>query len=88
MRAALDRTHGLIYSSAVLVELLGDGAERERAYRSAQAAADRTAATGTPFTDTLAEEGVEPREELRPERFLVHHDVIRRRLEMLDELED
>jgi adenylosuccinate lyase len=88
MRAALDRTNGLIYSSAVLVELLGDGAERERAYRSAQAAANRTVATGTPFTDTLAEEGVELRTELRPERFLVHHDVIRRRLEMLDELED
>ncbi|WAX76347.1 adenylosuccinate lyase [Streptomyces sp. KMM 9044] len=88
MRAALDRTHGLVYSSAVLVELLGDGAERERAYRSAQAAANRTVATGTPFVDTLAEEGVELREELRPERFLIHHDVVRRRLEMLDELED
>ncbi|MEU6826033.1 adenylosuccinate lyase [Streptomyces atriruber] len=88
MRAALDRTHGLIHSSAVLVELLGEGTERERAYRSAQAAANRTAATGTPFRDTLAQEGVQLREELRPERFLVHHDVIRRRLEMLDELED
>ncbi|QES39586.1 adenylosuccinate lyase [Streptomyces venezuelae] len=88
MRAALERTHGLIYSSAVLADLLGDGTEREHAYRCAQAAANRTAATGTPFKDTLAAEGVELREEPRPERFLVHHDVIRRRLEMLDELED
>lgn len=88
MRAALDRTHGLIHSSAVLAELLGDGTEREQAYRSAQRAANRTLATGTPFTRTLAEEGVHLREELRPERFLVHHDVVRRRLETLDELED
>ncbi|MET8690837.1 adenylosuccinate lyase [Streptomyces sp. NPDC004732] len=88
MRAALDHTHGLIHSSAVLVELLGDGTERERAYRCAQAAANRTAATGTPFQDTLAQEGVHLRQELRPEHFLVHHDVIRRRLEMLDELEN
>lgn len=88
MRTALDRTHGLIYSSAVLVELLGDGTEREHAYRSAQAAANRTAATGTPFVDTLADEGVTLREEPRPERFLLHHDVIRQRLEKLDELED
>ncbi|WP_329136555.1 adenylosuccinate lyase [Streptomyces sp. NBC_01476] len=88
MRAAIDRTGGLVHSSAVLFDLLGGGAERERAYRSAQAAANRTATTGKPFADTLAEEGIALREELRPERFLAHHDVVRRRLEKLDERED
>ncbi|BBA96400.1 putative adenylosuccinate lyase [Actinacidiphila reveromycinica] len=88
MRAAVDRTGGLVHSSAVLFDLLGEGAERERAYRSAQAAANRTATTGRPFADTLAEEGITLREELRPERFLTHHDVVRRRLEKLDERED
>jgi adenylosuccinate lyase len=88
MRAAVDRTGGLVHSSAVLYDLLGGGADRERAYRSAQAAANRTAATGRPFADTLAEEGITLRDAPRPERFLTHHDVIRRRLEKLNERDD
>ncbi|WP_335983936.1 adenylosuccinate lyase [Streptomyces sp. CA2R106] len=88
MRAAVDRTGGLVHSSAVLYDLLGEGADRERAYRSAQAAANRTAATGRPFADTLAEEGITLRDAPRPERFLTHHDVIRRRLEKLNERDD
>lgn len=47
MRAHVDQTDGLVHSSAVLAELLGDGMERERAYRSVQAAASHTLATGS-----------------------------------------
>lgn len=87
MRENLEHTHGLIYSSAVLAELLQEGTERELAYRSVQAAAVHTAATGKDFSDTLAQEGV-PVGPLHPERFLAHHDVIAARLELLRALED
>lgn len=88
MRAALETTGGLVYSSAVLYDMLGEGTEREKAYRSAQAAANRTAATGRPFADTLADQGVALAVAPGPGRFLGHHDVVLRRLEKLDELED
>ncbi|MCT2588449.1 adenylosuccinate lyase [Streptomyces sp. N2-109] len=87
MRANIGHTHGLVYSSAVLAELLGGGTEREKAYRAVQAAANRTAARGEEFQDTLAQEGIDIGP-LRPERFLAHHDVIAARLESLVELED
>jgi adenylosuccinate lyase len=88
MRAHIDQTAGLVHSSAVLAELLtDDGAERERAYRAVQRAADRTVATGEHFGATLAGEGITVGE-LRPERFLTRHDVIRDRLEKLGALED
>ncbi|MDI3422580.1 adenylosuccinate lyase [Streptomyces luteolus] len=87
MRAHIDQTDGLIYSSPVLAELLGDGMERERAYRSVQAAANHTIATGEHFGATLAKEGIDLAG-LSPERFLAHHAVIRTRLEKLHELED
>jgi len=53
MRANLDSTGGLIYSSAVLLELVGSGLAREDAYALVQAAAMDTWNTGTPFRDTL-----------------------------------
>lgn len=87
MRAHIDQTGGLVHSSAVLADLLGGGMERERAYRGVQAAADRTLVTGEHFGASLAREGITP-DRLGPERFLVHHDVIRTRLEKLHELED
>lgn len=87
MRAAVDTTHGLIHSSAVLADLLTAGVEREHAYRAVQAAANRTAASDVDFAAALADEGIEAGP-LRPERFLTRHDVILRRLEQLDELED
>ncbi|MEV8309161.1 adenylosuccinate lyase [Streptomyces flavidovirens] len=87
MREHIDQTDGLIYSSSVLAELLGDGMERERAYRSVQAAANHTIATGEHFGASLATEGIDLAG-LGPERFLTHHDVIRTRLEKLHELED
>ena len=87
MRAGIDQTNGLVYSSAVLADLLRNGVEREKAYRVTQAAANRTAASGEGFGEALAKEGIDAGP-LRPERFLVHHDVILSRLEQLRELED
>jgi adenylosuccinate lyase len=53
MRANLDSTRGLIYSSAVLLELVSSGLAREEAYALVQAAAMDTWNSGTPFRDTL-----------------------------------
>ena len=53
MRANLDATGGLIYSSAVLLELVSGGMTREDAYALVQAAAMDTWKSGTPFRDTL-----------------------------------
>jgi adenylosuccinate lyase len=53
MRANLDLTGGLIYSSAVLLVLLSTGLSREDAYALVQAAAMETWDHGTPFRDTL-----------------------------------
>ena len=53
MRANLDLTGGLMYSSAVLLELVSDGMSREDAYALMQAAAMDTWDNGTPFRDTL-----------------------------------
>ncbi|WP_458246943.1 adenylosuccinate lyase [Streptomyces sp. MAI_2237] len=87
MRAHIDATDGLIYSSSALADLLSEGVERERAYRSVQAAANRTIATGEHFATTLAQQGIDL-PALEPERFLTHHDVVRARLENLRELDD
>jgi adenylosuccinate lyase len=53
MRANLDVTGGLLYSSAVLLELVSAGMGREDAYGLVQAAAMDTWESGTPFRDTL-----------------------------------
>jgi adenylosuccinate lyase len=71
-----------VFSSAVLADLLENGVEREKAYRCIQTAADRTSASGGDFRTMLKAEGIDPGP-LRPERFLVHHDVILSRLENL-----
>ncbi|MER7170890.1 adenylosuccinate lyase [Streptomyces mesophilus] len=83
MAAHIDRTGGLIHSSAVLADLLDEGVEREHAYRTVQAAATHTALTGEPFAASLTRQGITPRAPLTPGRFLTHHDVLRRRLEAL-----
>lgn len=82
MRAAIDATNGLVFSSVVLADLLESGVEREKAYRCIQAAANRTIASGDDFRTMLKAEGVDPGP-LEPERFLAHHDVILSRLENL-----
>jgi adenylosuccinate lyase len=53
MRANLDLTGGLIYSSAVLLALVDAGLSREDAYALVQAAAMDTWDHGTPFRDAL-----------------------------------
>ncbi len=78
MRANLDATGGLIYSGAVLLELVSAGMTREDAYALVQAAAMDTWDNGTPFRDTLrkqaATRGLPLREDrleraFRPERY-------------------
>ncbi|WP_141579102.1 adenylosuccinate lyase [Actinomadura sp. WMMA1423] len=85
MRAAIDQTRGLAHSSAVLADLLESGTERERAYRAVQAAANGVLAGGGDFSTLLRAEGIDI-DPLRPERFLVHHDVVFKRLEALREM--
>lgn len=82
MRAAIDQTNGLAYSSAVLADLLENGTEREHAYRAVQAAANSAVSGGDDFGTLLRTEGIDIGP-LRPERFLVRHDVILKRLETL-----
>ena len=82
MRSAIDQTNGLVYSSAVLADLLAAGTERERAYRAVQAAANGAISGTGDFGTLLTAEGIDIGP-LRPERFLVHHDVLLKRLENL-----
>jgi adenylosuccinate lyase len=55
MRANLESTGGLIYTSAVLLDLVDAGLSREDAYALVQGAAMQTWDTGRPFADTLRE---------------------------------
>jgi adenylosuccinate lyase len=57
MRANMDATHGLLYSSAVLLELVSGGMSREDAYALVQAAAMDTWDNQAPFRDSLLSEG-------------------------------
>jgi adenylosuccinate lyase len=87
MRAAIDQTNGLVFSSAVLADLLENGVEREKAYRTIQVAANNAIESDDDFGNMLSKEGISVGP-LRPERFLVHHDVILSRLEALRDMED
>jgi adenylosuccinate lyase len=53
MMANLESSHGLIYTSAVLLELVSAGMSREDAYALVQAAAMATWQSGVPFRETL-----------------------------------
>jgi adenylosuccinate lyase len=79
MRVNLESSGGLIYTSAVLLELVDAGLSREDAYAFVQRAAMATWETGTPFRTTLSGEAlaagtVLDEERLdavcRPERYL------------------
>jgi adenylosuccinate lyase len=79
MRANLESTGGLIYSSAVLLELVESGLSREDAYRITQAAAMETWHGGPPFRETLRKHAADAGQQLdedrldevcRPERYL------------------
>jgi len=92
MRANLDATHGLLYSSAALLELVASGLAREDAYALVQTAAMDTWNTGTPFRDTLRKEAAargqaidEARldEACRPERYVSRLGPVFDRLERL-----
>jgi adenylosuccinate lyase len=93
MRANLELTGGLIYSSAVLLELVEEGMSREDAYSLVQLAAMETWETGRPFRETLAEHSArlgrridEARldEVFRPERYVARLGGVFDRLEKLD----
>jgi adenylosuccinate lyase len=92
MRANLDATHGLLYSSAALLELVASGVAREDAYTLVQTAAMETWNTGTPFRETLRKEAAargqvidEARldEACRPERYVTRLGPVFARLEEL-----
>jgi adenylosuccinate lyase len=79
MRANLDATGGLIYSSAVLLELVESGMSREDAYTLTQAAAMQTWESGVSFRETLRKHAADAGRSLdeerldavcRPERYL------------------
>ena len=79
MRANLDATGGLIYSSTVLLELVESGLSREDAYAVTQAAAMETWSSGVPFRETLRKHAADNDQTLdearldevcRPERYL------------------
>ena len=57
MRANMDVTNGLLYSSAVLLELVSSGVSREDAYALVQAAAMDTWDNGIAFRDSLLTQG-------------------------------
>ena len=77
MRANLDATGGLIYTSAVLLELVAAGLSREDSYAVVQSAAMETWQSGVPFRETLRKHPeAEPLSDerldeiCRPERYL------------------
>ncbi len=79
MRANLEATGGLIYTSGVLLQLVTAGLSREDAYALVQAAAMDTWQTGTPFRETLRKRAAAQGQRLdeaaldevcRPERYV------------------
>jgi adenylosuccinate lyase len=79
MRSNLDSTGGLVYTSAVLLDLVDSGLSREDAYALVQRAAMSTWDTGVPFRETLTDGAKESGvvldaarldEVMRPERYL------------------
>ncbi len=93
MRANLDLTGGLIYSSAVLLALIEAGLSREDAYGLVQRAAMQTWETGRNFRETLGAQAREHGHRLdeerldevfRPERYVARLGGVFARLEKLD----
>ncbi len=92
MRANLESTGGLIYTSAVLLELVRAGMPREDGYALVQAAAMDTWQTGTPFRETLRKAAAaagQPLDEARlaeifqPEAYLARLGTVFERLAQL-----
>jgi adenylosuccinate lyase len=92
MRANLESSGGLIYTSAVLLELVAAGLSREAAYTLVQGAAMQTWETGVPFRQTLrerADAAGQPLDEhrldevCRPERYVERLGPVFDRLRLL-----
>ena len=92
MRANLESTGGLIYTSGVLLELVTAGMSREDAYALVQAAAMETWRSGVPFRDTLRKLAAAQGRELdeagldevcRPERYVARLGPVFDRLRAL-----
>ena len=92
MRANLESTGGLIYTSSILLELVAAGMSREDAYDLVQAAAMTTWQTGAPLRETLRAEAAargvtldEARlaEVSQPERYVARLGPVFDRLERL-----
>jgi adenylosuccinate lyase len=92
MLANLESTGGLIYTSSILLELVGSGMSREDAYALVQAAAMTTWQDGTPLLQALragaAARGVtlddaRLAEVCRPERYVARLEGVFERLEGL-----
>jgi adenylosuccinate lyase len=92
MRANLDSTGGLIFTSTVLLDLVETGMSREDAYALVQGAAMRTWQTGRPFRETLRERAAAEGRLLdearldavcRPERYVARLGPVFDRLEKL-----
>ena len=90
MRSNLDSTRGLVYSQAVLLELIETGLSRDAAYRIVQRNAMRAWDEGTSLRDLLA---ADPEVTLDParlarcfsaERFLANTGIVFDRLASLD----
>jgi len=96
MRANLDATGGLIYSSAVLLELVDAGMSREDAYSLVQQAAMASWESGEDFRASLARHAARRGQRLdearldqvcRPERYVRRLGGVFARLEKLDPLQ-
>ncbi|HVE62776.1 MAG TPA: adenylosuccinate lyase [Mycobacteriales bacterium] len=90
MRANLESTGGLIYTSAVLLELVEAGLSREDAYTVTQAAAMESWSSGLPFRETLrkhpeadAVTDTQLDDICRPERYVERLGPLFERLEAL-----
>jgi adenylosuccinate lyase len=92
MLANLESSHGLIYTSAVLLELVAAGMSREDAYSLVQGAAMETWQSGAPFRETLRKHAASRNAELdearlddisTPERYVRRLDGVFDRLEKL-----
>jgi len=93
MRSNLDATNGLIYTSAVLLDLVAAGLSREDSYALVQAAATETRETGTAFRETLRKHAAQRGQPLdearlddacRPERYVARLGPVFDRLERLE----
>jgi adenylosuccinate lyase len=92
MRANLELTGGLVYTGAVLLELVEGGLSREEAYALTQVAAMATWSSGVPFREALRAQAKEAGRELdearlddvcRPERYLARLNGVFDRLAAL-----